>query len=44
MNFIENFLNDTIVSVTDYVENYSFEIQNEVQFMHWHNYQITILI
>jgi hypothetical protein len=28
----------------DFAKNYSFEIQNEVQSMHWHNYQVTILV
>ena len=35
---------DTMVSVIDYAENYSFEVQNEVQSMHWHSYQISILV
>ena len=35
---------DTIVFVIDFAENYSFEIQNEVQSIHWHSYQITILV
>ena len=35
------FDNDTVVFVIDFAENYSFEIQNEVQSMHWHLYQIT---
>lgn len=43
-NCFENFPNDTIVSVIDFATNYSFEIQNKVQSMHWHNYQITILV
>ena len=33
-----------MVSVIDFAENYSFEVQNKVQSMHWHNYQITILV
>ena len=33
-----------MVSVIDYVENYSFEVQNKVQSMHWHSYQISILV
>ena len=28
----------------DYAEDYTFEIQNEVQSMHWHSYQITIFV
>jgi hypothetical protein len=30
--------------VVDFDENYNFEIQNEMQNMHWHNYQISILV
>jgi hypothetical protein len=33
-----------MVSVIDYAQNYSFEVQNEVQSMHWHSYQISILV
>jgi hypothetical protein len=28
---------DSIVFVIDFVENYSFQVQNEVQSMHWHS-------
>lgn len=41
---LENFQSDTIVSVVDFAENYSFTVQNEVQSMHWHSYQVTILV
>ena len=41
---LENFPADTMVSVVDYAENYSFEVQNEVQSMHWHSYQVSILV
>ena len=41
---LENILVDGIVSVIDFAENYSFEVQNEVQSMHWHNYQVSILV
>ena len=43
-NCLANFRDDTIVSVIDFAENYSFEVQNEVQSMHWFSYQITILV
>jgi hypothetical protein len=33
-----------MVSNIDFGDNYNFEIQNEVQSMHWHNYQCTILV
>jgi hypothetical protein len=41
---LKDFSFDTIVSVIDFVQNYTFEIHNEVQSMHYHNYQITILV
>jgi hypothetical protein len=41
---LASFSDDTMVSVIDYAENYSFEVQNEVQSMHWHSYQVTILV
>jgi len=28
----------------DFVENYNFQMQNEFQSMHWHSYQISILV
>jgi hypothetical protein len=33
-----------VVYVVDFVENYTFETQNEVQSMHWHSYHISILV
>jgi len=30
--------------MVDFAENYIFEVQNEVQSMHWHNYQVSILV
>jgi hypothetical protein len=41
---LASFPADTMVSVIDYAQNYSFEVQNEVQSMHWHSYQISILV
>ena len=35
---------DVLLSHIDFAENYSFEIQNEVQSMHWHSTQISILV
>jgi len=35
---------DTMISVIDFAESYSFEVQNEVQSMHWHSYQVSILV
>jgi hypothetical protein len=42
--YLENFPIDTMILVIDFFENYSFEIQNEVQNMHLHSYQVTILV
>jgi hypothetical protein len=33
-----------IMSLIDYAENYSFKGQDEVQSIHWYNFQITILV
>ncbi len=41
---LQNFPNDIVVSIVDFVENYSFEVQNEMQSMHQHIYQVTILV
>ena len=41
---LENIPADGIVSVIDFAENYSFEVQNKVQSMHWHSYQVSILV
>ena len=38
------FPSDTIISVVDFAENYSFKEQNEIQSMHWHTDQCTILV
>lgn len=38
------FPSDTIVCVVDFAENYSFKEQNEIQSMHWHSDQCTILV
>jgi hypothetical protein len=35
---------NTILSHIDFVENYNFEMQNEIQSMHWHSFQVTILV
>jgi hypothetical protein len=32
------------MSIVDFVDNYNFEVQNEVQSLHWHSYQISILL
>jgi hypothetical protein len=35
---------DTILSCIDFSQNYSMEVQDEVQSMHWHSQQIMILV
>jgi hypothetical protein len=34
----------TLISCVDFSENYTLKVQNEIQSMHWHNNQITILV
>ncbi len=30
--------------MADFADNYSFEVQNEMQSMYWHSYQISIIV
>jgi hypothetical protein len=41
---VKFFPQDCIVFVVDFTKNYNFQMQNEVQSMHWHSYQISILV
>ena len=41
---IQSFPDDVVVSVVDFAENYSFKEQNEIQSMHWHSSQVSILV
>lgn len=41
---LAGFPNMAIVSTIDYAENYTFQMQNEVQSMHWVKKQISILV
>lgn len=41
---ISNFPDDVVLSVVDFAENYTFKVQNEIQSMHWHNDQCTIMV
>ena len=34
----------TLISCIDFSENYTLKVQNEIQSMHWHNDQVTILV
>jgi hypothetical protein len=33
-----------VVSYIDFFEKYTMRIQNEIQNMHWHNFQVNILV
>jgi hypothetical protein len=35
---------DCILSHIVFVENQSFQIKNEIQIMHWHSFEVTILV
>ncbi len=35
---IKSFFVGSMVSVVDFAKNYSFEVQNEIQSMHWHTF------
>ncbi len=35
-NCIKSFPANTVVSIIDFIKNYTFEVQNKVQSMHWH--------
>lgn len=41
---LRSFPKDSVVSVVDFVENYKFEVQSEVQSMHWFSYQVSIMV
>jgi hypothetical protein len=41
---IKHFLANIVVSMVEFANNYSFEVQNEVQNMHWHTYQVSIIV
>jgi hypothetical protein len=36
--------NDMVISCIDLSENYTMKVQDEIQNMHWHNFQVTILV
>ncbi len=41
---MKSFPTNSIVFVVNFVKNYTFQVQNEVQSMHWNSYHITILV
>jgi hypothetical protein len=43
-NAMRDLPSDSILSHIDFAENYSFQIQNEIQSMHWFSHQVTILV
>jgi hypothetical protein len=42
--FLETFPCESIMFIVDFVENYIFMDFNEIQEMHWHSFQLTILV
>lgn len=41
---MDNLPSNIILSQIDFSKNYSFEMQNKIQSMHWHSFQVTILV
>jgi hypothetical protein len=41
---MSNLPKDVILSHIDFAKNYTFQIGNEIQSMHWHSFQVTILV
>ncbi len=42
---LKSFSNQSVVSIVDFADNYSFEIHNGIQSMHhWYSYHINILV
>lgn len=39
-----NLSKDVILSHIDFAKNYTFHINNEIQSMHWHSFQVMILV
>ncbi len=39
-----NLPKDVILSHIHFVENYTFQIDNDIHSMHWHSFQVTILV
>jgi hypothetical protein len=37
-------LDDTIISHVVFAENYTFQVQNKIQSMYYHSYQLSILV
>jgi hypothetical protein len=40
----ETMPNESIILCTNFFENYTMKVQNEIQNMHWHNFQVSILV
>jgi hypothetical protein len=41
---METFLEGCVISCVDFSKNYTMKVQNEIQNMHWHNFQVSILV
>ncbi len=42
--YLQHIPKATIMSCINFFKNYAFEVQNEIQDMHWFNFQINILV
>jgi hypothetical protein len=41
---VKSLSKDSIVFIVNFAKSYNFQVQNEVQNMHYHSYQINILV
>jgi hypothetical protein len=41
---MSNLPEGVILSHIDFAKNYTFQIDNEIQSMHWHSFHVTILV
>jgi hypothetical protein len=41
---LETMLEGVVVSCVDFFDNYTMKIHNEIQNMHWHNFQVSIIV
>ncbi len=43
-NYLQYIPKDVVLSCIDFSDNYVFIVQNEIQYMHWLSFHITILV
>jgi hypothetical protein len=41
---LSNVFDDMVISCIDFSENYTMKIHNKIWNMHWHNFQVNILV